>query len=420
MKIKRILILIVFLSILNAITGCIEDDLDNNSKISTSNFIVNNLQIFPNITIPRQTITISIVIENLNNTVIYDSVILKWDNGESLSKSFKLNPFESKTITWEISEDETGIYNISIEDLIGFYKISDKIAWFKISDLDIQSKEIEIDEITNISIIVENIGYVSDYYNLEFYVNNLLEQTKNIIIGIGEKKNISFQFQKSDIGNYDIEINNLKDEIEVVNFKQINFKYPLLNQPEWKIIASTGYNMFDINWQCDEKIIIEIYEILSDEIELIHKSQQGKYDGSARIIMGEKYETLKTAGYGLIIKDIYNKILYKTKKEFNSGIINLSIKDVSTIYTDIEIEWIGTESSFPIWICYLRLYIDEELIEEKTNIDWVFHNHMNKIYDKRIYHYSQSIEKGIHEVKIILRDCYSNKVLTFTDEIYYQ
>jgi len=142
-------------------------------------------------------------------------------------------------------------------------------------------------------------------------------------------------------------------------------------------------------------------------------------DGSVRIIIGEKHETLKTKVYGLIIRDIYDKILYKTQKEFSSGIINISVSNVTTIYTDIEIVWTGTQSSFPLWVCMLKFYIDEDLIEEKYDINWVFHNPTNRIYDKRIYHYSQSIEEGSHEVKIILRDCYSNIVFTFTDYISY-
>jgi hypothetical protein len=416
MKNKIIILIIIFIFIINIFNGCIEDK-DEEEKITSS--IVKNLYISPKITIPNQPINISIDIENLNNSKMEETVYLKWDNGEKLSKKIYLSSYETKTISWEISEYETGFYNFSIEDLNGSYIISDKIAWFKINNLYIQSEEIEIDEITNISVIIENIGFVSDFYNLELYVDENLEQTKNIKINIGEKKNVSFKFMKPVLGKYNIEIDNLKDEIYVVNFKQIDFKYPLVDEPLWKIIISTDYNMFEINWKCDEIIKIEIYDIFDNKMELIHKSQQGQNDGSTKIIVGEKQETLKTTIYGLIIKDIYDKILFKTKKEFISGIIDLSIANVSTIYTDVEIEWTGSESSFPIWICFLRFYIDEELIEEKTNINWVFHNPINTIYDKRIYHYGQSIERGFHEVKIILRDCFSNKFLTFSDEINY-
>jgi hypothetical protein len=416
MKNKIIILIIIFIFIINIFNGCIEDK-DEEEKITSS--IVKNLYISPKITIPNQPINISIDIENLNNSKMEETVYLKWDNGEKLSKKIYLSSYETKTISWEISEYETGFYNFSIEDLNGSYIISDKIAWFKINNLYIQSEEIEIDEITNISVIIENIGFVSDFYNLELYVDENLEQTKNIKINIGEKKNVSFKFMKPVLGKYNIEIDNLKDEIYVVNFKQIDFKYPLVDEPLWKIIISTDYNMFEINWKCDEIIKIEIYDIFDNKMELIHKSQQGQNDGSTKIIVGEKQETLKTTIYGLIIKDIYDKILFKTKKEFISGIIDLSIANVSTIYTDVEIEWAGSESSFPIWICFLRFYIDEELIEEKTNINWVFHNPINTIYDKRIYHYGQSIERGFHEVKIILRDCFSNKFLTFSDEINY-
>jgi len=418
MKIKKIVTIIFILFILNTLNGCIEE-VDKNSEESNSIFKIKNLQISPYIAIPKQPITISIDVENLNDTEIDESVTLKWDDGEKLSKNFHLNALEIKTINWEISEYELGIYNVSIGDLEGSYKVSNRIAWFELSDLKIQSNEIEINEITNVSVILENIGYISDYYLLELNVDDTLEQTKNITVGIGEKKNISFQFKKSYLGTYNIRINDLKGEIRVVNFKRVDFKYPLIEEPSWKVFVSTDYNMFEIIWKCDEKIKIEIYEITDDDIELFHSSLQGKNDGSARIIIGEKQETLKTKVYGLIIRDIYDEILYKTQKEFSSGIIKISVSNVATVYTDIEIEWTGTESSFPLWVCMLKFYIDEDLIEEKSDINWVFYNPTNRIYDKRIYHYSQSIEEGSHEVKIILRDCYSNIVFTFADYISY-
>jgi len=418
MNIKNIITIIFVLFILTILNGCVEE-VDKNSEDSNITFKIENLQIFPNITIPRQSITISIDVENLNNTIIDDSVALQWDDGEKLLKSFHLNAFETKTIIWEISEYELGFYDFSIGELEGSYYVSDKIAWFEISDLKIQSNEVEINEITNVSVILENIGYISDYYIVELYVDDILEQIKNVTVDIGEKKNISFQFKKSDLGRYTIEINDLKGEIQVVNFKHIDFTFPLIDEPSWKVLVSTDYNMFDINWKCDEKIRIELYRIIDNDIELFHSSLHNKNDGSARIIIGEKYETLKTAVYGLIIRDTYDKIIYKTQKGFSSGIIDISVVGVSTIYTDIAIEWTGTESSFPVWVCMLKFYIDEELIEEKFDINWVFHNPINRIYDKRIYHYGQSIEAGFHEVKIILKDCYSNIVFTFVDTVNY-
>jgi len=418
MKIKKIVIIILFLFILNTLNGCIEEDDENLEEIN-SKIKIQNLQIFPTITIPRQPITISIDVENLNNTKIDDSITLQWDNGDKLSKEFNLNIFETKTFKWEISEYELGIYNFMVGEFEGSYEISDKIAWFELSNLYIQSNEIEKNEFTNISVNLENIGYVTDYYKLELNVNDKLEQVKNVTVEIGEKKNISFQFIKSDLGNYEININDLKDEIYVVNFKQVDFKLPLIDEPIWKVVVLTDYNMFDISWRCDDKISIELYEITEDKIVLIHDSLQSKNDGSTKVIIGEKYETLKTKEYGLIIRDIYDKILYKTSKEFSSGIIDISVSNVSTIYTDLKIKWTGTDSNFPVWICMLKFYLDEELIEEKSDINWLFHNPINRIYDKRIYHYSQSIEEGTYEVKIILRDCNSNTLLTFVDNVKY-
>jgi len=418
MNIKNIIAIIFILFILSILNGCIEED-EKNSEDSNINFKIENLQILPNITIPKEPIIISIDVENLNNTIIDDSVTLQWDDGEKLSKYFHLNAFETKTINWEISEYELGIYDFSIGELEGSYYVSDKIAWFEISELQVQSDEIEINEITNVYVILENIGYTSDYYIVELYVDDVLEQIKNVTVGISEKRNISFQFKKSDLGRYTIEINDLKGEIQVVNFKHIDFKFPLIDEPSWKVLVSTDYNMFDINWKCDEKISIELYEIIDNDIELFHSSLHSKNDGLARIIIGEKHETLKTAVYGLIIRDTYDKIIYKTQKGFSSGIIDISVVGVSTIYTDISIEWTGTESSFPVWVCMVKFYIDGELVEEKSDINWIFHNPTNRIYDKRIYHYSQSIEAGFHEVKIILRDCYSNIVFTLVDNVNY-
>ena len=154
MKIKIQNIFILILLILNIFNGCMQHELDENSEGFNQNFKINNLQILPNITIPGQLIIISIDVENLNKIVINNSVSLDYNNGMNSSKYFQLEPFGTKTIKWEISEYSIGVYTISIGNLKGSYTISDEIAWFELSDLVIQSDKIELNETTNISVIV--------------------------------------------------------------------------------------------------------------------------------------------------------------------------------------------------------------------------------------------------------------------------
>jgi hypothetical protein len=239
-----------------------------------------------------------------------------------------------------------------------------------------------------------------------------------MMVKTGEKNNVFFKFKKSELGKYDIRLNDLKSQIQVVKFKKIDYKYPLINEPNWEILVLNYYNNFKISWISDENIKIEIYDI-NDDIELIHSSIHGENDGSVEVIIGEKFDTLKTGNFGLIIKDYNDKIIYKTQKKFYNGTISLAIANVSTIYTDILIKWQGTTSNFPIWICILKFYIDDELIDEKIDINWVFHNSEDKNYEKRLYHFSKSLEEGLHKIKIIMKDCNSNTILTFEDRINY-
>ena len=79
-------------------------------------------------------------------------------------------------------------------------------------------------EAFNVRTIIQSIGDIEERLSVSIYNDEKLLASKYVrLSGQGSKKDINFQFQPQKIGqqNYEIRISSIKDEINIINNRQI-------------------------------------------------------------------------------------------------------------------------------------------------------------------------------------------------------
>ncbi len=89
-------------------------------------------------------------------------------------------------------------------------------ATFTISSLNIKPKQAPVGTTIIISVIVSNIGGSTGSYNLELKINHRVEATKELTLTPGSSQKVDFPITKTIIGEYQVEIGDLKDKFTVV------------------------------------------------------------------------------------------------------------------------------------------------------------------------------------------------------------
>ncbi len=77
---------------------------------------------------------------------------------------------------------------------------------FAVSNLAISPNEVETGEAVNISVDVENIGYLEGTYSIPLKINGATVDAKDVTLGIGEAETVVFTLTKDTAGSYDIEV----------------------------------------------------------------------------------------------------------------------------------------------------------------------------------------------------------------------
>ena len=77
---------------------------------------------------------------------------------------------------------------------------------FAVSNLAISPNEVETGVAVNISVDVENIGYLEGTYSIPLKINGATVDTKDVTLGIGEAETVIFTLTKDTAGSYDIEV----------------------------------------------------------------------------------------------------------------------------------------------------------------------------------------------------------------------
>ncbi|KXA94527.1 hypothetical protein AKJ65_04145 [candidate division MSBL1 archaeon SCGC-AAA259E19] len=189
-------------------------------------------------------VNVSVNVKNTGGKEGSKEVKLTFD-GTTKTESVTLASGEETTVSFEISREETGTYDVSISGMSDSFKVIEETepAEFQISNLSLSSSEVEPGQTLTVSVDVKNTGGKSGTKTVKF---NIGEETKtrDVTLGAGESDEVSISVTKQEEGTFDVNVSGLsesfsvkapaKAEFEVTNL-QIN---PSEVEPEQTVAIS--------------------------------------------------------------------------------------------------------------------------------------------------------------------------------------
>jgi hypothetical protein len=163
---------------------------------------------------------ISVKITNqVNQTTNYNAA-LSINGAEAQTKSGTLDVGETKTVLFEVVEQNEGTYNVSVGSLNGNFTIAPsappaKPAEFQISNLIIDPDVAQVGIPINVTAKVTNVGEINGNYSATLLVNNAAQGSKIVTLIGGESTTILFTVTENVKAVYTVSIGNLTGNFSI-------------------------------------------------------------------------------------------------------------------------------------------------------------------------------------------------------------
>lgn len=212
------------------------------AKPAPAEFSLTSLYIVPKEVVAGEAVTVSAQVENIGGTEGTYTVTLSVDGAEIQSKVIKLASKTTETVSFALTKDKPGSYNVEVNDLSGTFRVL-KPAEFTFSNLLITPPIAKVDQAITITADVSNTGEVEGRYPVTLIINRDKVETKELTVSPGATEKVSFAFAKDAAGSYTIEVGGLSGLVIVLKaadiLSQLNATCPelykeLLKLPDLK------------------------------------------------------------------------------------------------------------------------------------------------------------------------------------------
>jgi len=190
------------------------------NKYPVDRFRIENIIIDSNSIAPKEQIQVSF---NILNT-FYDkgsTSVLSFLDGKLIDNTtIEIEGFKSSQVNLQVSSDIPGDHLIEIRPVgpntMGFLsavfsvapeKVAEKPTSFNFKDLQIDKLSVGQGDNVTISVIIENVGKEGSQ-PVELYINDKLEEQREVYIGLSETKEVKFNVTKPELGAYRVTIGN--------------------------------------------------------------------------------------------------------------------------------------------------------------------------------------------------------------------
>jgi hypothetical protein len=180
-------------------------------KLMPATFSCSDLTISPAECKPGEKVTISARLTNVGEANGTHTVMLKIDGAIEDKKEVPLTGREATTISFIVSKDKPGTYNIQVNELSGRVRVL-KPAQFTLTGLTITPQECPVGEEAFISFNLSNIGETKGIYTATLKINGEPKATKEITLDGGEITTVSFTTIQKSVGTYNVEVDGLSGD----------------------------------------------------------------------------------------------------------------------------------------------------------------------------------------------------------------
>ncbi|MBA7505060.1 hypothetical protein ES706_03723 [subsurface metagenome] len=180
-------------------------------------FVVENLEITPEVVYPGEEVTISVDVANIGGTAGSKLIKLEIDGAVADSKSVVLDPSESKSVSFTVVETEPDNYEVSVDGLTGSFEVVPlPVAEVVVENLEITPEVVYPGEEVTISVDVANVGTVWGGYTVELKIEGEVVDSETVTLDPGEAKRASFTVYREAEGTYVVQVDGLAGSFEVV------------------------------------------------------------------------------------------------------------------------------------------------------------------------------------------------------------
>jgi len=196
------------------------------------------LDITPSEVTIGSTVTVNAQIRNAGDRTGACGVTLTINYAETQTKTIKIAPQKTKTVSFVVSKDTPGRYDVKVNDLRGSFRVL-KPAEFILSNLIIEPPIANKGQAVTISAEITNAGEIEGNYLASLKVNGNQIEVKELTIAPSSTERVSFTFAGEAMGNYSIELGKLSGLIIVSEtgeiLSQLKTAYPELYEELFKL-----------------------------------------------------------------------------------------------------------------------------------------------------------------------------------------
>ncbi|KXB08277.1 hypothetical protein AKJ58_00300, partial [candidate division MSBL1 archaeon SCGC-AAA385D11] len=177
-------------------------------------FEVSNLTVTPSQVGPRESVSVSIEVQNVGDLSGDHKVELRVDENVEDSQTVTLEGGETTTVSFTIQRETKKSYSVSIGDLTQSFEVVTP-AEFEVSNFTLNPEEPVVGEEFTASIDVKNVGELEGTYKAVWKVEGEVDDTHEVTLDPGETRSVTFSMIWNEAGTYNVSIGELEKNIEV-------------------------------------------------------------------------------------------------------------------------------------------------------------------------------------------------------------
>ena len=179
-----------------------------------ASFTVTDLSITPPEVVSGESVDVSVIVTNTGDLTGSYEVSLKINDVIVQTEEVTLDGGGSKTISFRVTSDTIGEYNVDISGLPGTFEVKPPKpptpATFTTSALTIFPAEVNVEETVTISTTVTNTGDVTGTYQVTLKIDGIAEQVKQVTLDKGTSLDVIFKTAMNIAGTYTVDVDGLR------------------------------------------------------------------------------------------------------------------------------------------------------------------------------------------------------------------
>ena len=179
-----------------------------------ASFTVTDLAITPPEVVSGESVDVSVIVTNTGDLTGSHEVSLKINDVIVQTEEVTLDGGGSKTISFIVTSDTIGEYNVDISGLPGMFEVKPPKppapATFTTSALTISPAEVNVEETVTISTTVTNTGDVTGTYQVTLKIDGVAVQVKQVTLDKGTSLDVIFKTAANIAGTYTVDVDGLR------------------------------------------------------------------------------------------------------------------------------------------------------------------------------------------------------------------